>query len=92
MNRVIIGALAAVVFATPAKAREQINIVGSSTVFPFSTAVAEKFGNQTKYPTPKVESTGSGGGLKLFCKGKSDEHPDIANATVPNNKTLILNK
>lgn len=81
MNRVIIGALAAVVFATPAKAREQINIVGSSTVFPFSTAVAEKFGNQTKYPTPKVESTGSGGGLKLFCKGKSDEHPDIANAS-----------
>ena len=50
-----------------AKAEEQIKIVGSSTVFPFSTAVAEEFGRKTKYKTPIVESTGSGGGMKLFC-------------------------
>ena len=62
-------------------ARDQINIVGSSTVFPFATAVAEKFGNKTKFKTPKVESTGSGGGLKLFCKGVGEATPDITNAS-----------
>ena len=64
-----------------ASARDQINIVGSSTVFPFATAVAEKFGSQGKFKTPKVESTGSGGGLKLFCKGVGKSHPDITNAS-----------
>lgn len=68
-------------FATAATARDQINIVGSSTVFPFATAVAEKFGNKSEFKTPKVESTGSGGGLKLFCKGVGAETPDIANAS-----------
>ncbi|MGI9475534.1 MAG: substrate-binding domain-containing protein [Hyphomicrobiaceae bacterium] len=62
-------------------ARDQINIVGSSTVFPFATAVAEKFGNKTKFKTPKIESTGSGGGLKLFCKGVGESTPDITNAS-----------
>ena len=62
-------------------ARDQINIVGSSTVFPFATAVAEKFGNATKFKTPKIESTGSGGGLKLFCKGVGEATPDITNAS-----------
>ncbi len=62
-------------------ARDQINIVGSSTVFPFATAVAEKFGNKTNFKTPKVESTGSGGGLKLFCKGVGESTPDITNAS-----------
>lgn len=62
-------------------ARDQINIVGSSTVFPFATAVAEKFGNKTKFKTPKIESTGSGGGLKLFCKGVGEATPDITNAS-----------
>ncbi|MFT5511358.1 MAG: phosphate transport system substrate-binding protein [Hyphomicrobiaceae bacterium] len=62
-------------------ARDQINIVGSSTVFPFATAVAEKFGNKTKFKTPKIESTGSGGGLKLFCKGVGEVTPDITNAS-----------
>ena len=62
-------------------ARDQINIVGSSTVFPFATAVAEKFGNSTKFKTPKIESTGSGGGLKLFCKGVGEATPDITNAS-----------
>ena len=66
---------------TALAARDQINIVGSSTVFPFATAVAEKFGNKTKFKTPKIESTGSGGGLKLFCKGVGENTPDIANAS-----------
>ena len=67
--------------ASPAQARDQIRIVGSSTVFPFSTAVAEQFGKTTDFPTPVVESTGSGGGLKLFCGGVGLEHPDITNSS-----------
>lgn len=64
-----------------AQARDQINIVGSSTVFPFATAVAEHFGKNTDFKTPVVESTGSGGGLKLFCSGIGANTPDIANAS-----------
>jgi phosphate transport system substrate-binding protein len=67
--------------ATTASARDQIRIVGSSTVFPFSTAVAEQFGKTTDFATPVVESTGSGGGLKLFCAGVGAEHPDMTNAS-----------
>lgn len=67
--------------ATPALARDQINIVGSSTVFPFSTTVAERFGKSTDFKTPVVESTGSGGGLKLFCAGVGEKFPDITNAS-----------
>ena len=62
-------------------ARDYINIVGSSTVYPFSTVVAERFGRATRFKTPKVEATGSGGGLKLFCNGLGVQHPDIANAS-----------
>jgi phosphate transport system substrate-binding protein len=65
----------------PASARDQIRIVGSSTVFPFSTAVAENFGKVTKFKTPVVESTGTGGGMKLFCAGAGDDTPDITNAS-----------
>src|SRR5262245_26520175 len=54
---------------TPAPARDYINIVGSSTVYPFSTVVAEQFGKTSQFKAPKVESTGTGGGLKLFCEG-----------------------
>jgi phosphate transport system substrate-binding protein len=64
-----------------AEAREQIRIVGSSTVFPFSTTVAEQFGKTTKFKTPVVESTGSGGGMKLFCAGVGEEHPDVTNSS-----------
>jgi phosphate transport system substrate-binding protein len=64
-----------------ASARDYISIVGSSTVYPFSTVVAEQFGKTTSFKTPKVESTGSGGGLKLFCAGVGVEHPDITNAS-----------
>ena len=62
-------------------ARDHINIVGSSTVYPFATVVAENFGKTTKFKTPTVESTGSGGGLKLFCNGVGVQHPDITNAS-----------
>jgi phosphate transport system substrate-binding protein len=63
-------------------ARDQIRIVGSSTVFPFATTVAERFGKSTKFKTPVVESTGSGGGLKLFCASAGgDNSPDITNAS-----------
>ena len=64
-----------------AASRDQIRIVGSSTVFPFSAAVAEEFGRTTGHKTPVVESTGSGGGLKLFCAGIAIEDPDIANSS-----------
>ncbi len=62
-------------------ARDYISIVGSSTVYPFATVVAEQFGKTTSFKTPKIESTGSGGGLKLFCAGVGVEHPDITNAS-----------
>ncbi len=61
--------------------RDYINIVGSSTVYPFVTVVAETFGKTTGFKTPKVESTGSGGGFKLFCEGVGVGHPDIADAS-----------
>ncbi|MEM9333186.1 MAG: substrate-binding domain-containing protein [Pseudomonadota bacterium] len=64
-----------------AVARDQIQIVGSSTVFPFSTSVAEQFGQKTSFKTPVVESTGSGGGMKLFCSGVGENTPDITNAS-----------
>lgn len=64
-----------------AVARDQIKIVGSSTVYPFATIVAEKFGQDTKFKTPVIESTGSGGGMKLFCKGLGANTPDITNAS-----------
>ncbi len=76
-----VAAVASLAMAASAQARDQIRIVGSSTVFPFSTAVAEQFGKTTKFKTPVVESTGSGGGLKLFCAGVGVQHPDVTNAS-----------
>lgn len=64
-----------------AQAADQLRIVGSSTVFPFSSYVAEELGATTDYTTPVVESTGSGGGLQLFCAGDGPETPDITNAS-----------
>lgn len=61
--------------------RDYVYIVGSSTVYPFATVVAERFGRGGSFKTPKVESTGSGGGLKLFCAGVGVDHPDIANSS-----------
>jgi phosphate transport system substrate-binding protein len=74
-------ALAVLALAGTAEARDQIRIVGSSTVFPFSTAVAEQFGKTGKFKTPVVESTGTGGGFKLFCAGAGEDSPDISNAS-----------
>ena len=73
------GSVAAI--SSPAMARDTINIVGSSTVYPFATVVAERFGTTSDFPTPKLESTGSGGGLKIFCQGIGTNHPDITNAS-----------
>jgi phosphate transport system substrate-binding protein len=78
------GALAALLAGVPAwgqSARDYISIVGSSTVYPFATVVAEQFGRTSKFKTPKIGSTGSGGGLKLFCGGVGVQHPDIANSS-----------
>lgn len=61
--------------------RDEIKIVGSSTVYPFATVVAETFGKTTKFKTPTIEATGSGGGLKMFCAGVGVDHPDITNAS-----------
>lgn len=66
---------------THAAGRDSISIVGSSTVFPFSKVVAERFGKTTNYKSPTVESTGTGGGFKEFCKGLGVNHPDISNAS-----------
>ena len=84
MKRTLLILVAAAAVALPsfaASARDEIRIVGSSTVFPFSTAVAEQFGKKTDFKTPVVESTGSGGGLKLFCSGTGTATPDITNSS-----------
>ncbi|EWY37292.1 phosphate ABC transporter substrate-binding protein [Skermanella stibiiresistens SB22] len=64
-----------------AQGRDQIRVVGSSTVFPFTSAVAETFGRMGKFKTPVVESTGTGGGIKQFCAGVGVQHPDLTNAS-----------
>lgn len=84
MKKVVLAASAAIAMTTlsqAAVARDHIEIVGSSTVYPFATVVAEKFGKETKFKTPKIESTGSGGGMKLFCKGLGEDTPDVTNAS-----------
>lgn len=81
MTTLLGAATLAITMATPAVARDQIRIVGSSTVYPFATTVAEEFGRKSNFKTPVVESTGSGGGLKLFCEGVGERTPDITNAS-----------
>lgn len=61
--------------------RDYVYVVGSSTVYPFATVVAERFGRSSEFKTPKIESTGSGGGLKLFCDGVGVDYPDVANSS-----------
>lgn len=79
MKKILLAVL--MVVSMNAHARETISIVGSSTVYPFSTVVAERFGKTTNFNTPKIESTGTGGGMKLFCAGVGPSHPDITNAS-----------
>ena len=74
-------ALSLAATSTVAVARDNIQIVGSSTVYPFATVAAEKFGKATEFKTPIIESTGSGGGMKLFCGGVGEAHPDFTNAS-----------
>ncbi|HIJ38960.1 MAG TPA: phosphate ABC transporter substrate-binding protein [Rhodospirillaceae bacterium] len=73
--------VATIAFGGQAYARDQIRVVGSSTVYPFATAVAEQFGKTSGFKAPIVESTGSGGGLKLFCAGVDENTPDITNSS-----------
>ena len=82
MKRILAAASLLALAASPAfAARDQIRIVGSSTVYPFTTVVAEKLGRAKGVKTPKIESTGTGGGMKLFCNGVGVEHPDVTNAS-----------
>ncbi len=86
MKKQLLGAVAlAVGFSSianvQAQGRDSVSVVGSSTVYPFATVVAERFGRSTSFKAPKIESTGSGGGLKLFCKGVGSSTPDITNAS-----------
>jgi phosphate transport system substrate-binding protein len=86
INKTLISAAAVVALlagaaASAQSARDYIFIVGSSTVYPFATVVAENFGRSTRFKTPKMEATGSGGGLKLFCAGVGVQHPDVTNSS-----------
>ena len=81
LKYVILAALAALTLTASAHAREQISIVGSSTVYPFATMVAERFGQGSGFKTPVIESTGTGGGMKMFCGGIGVEFADITNAS-----------
>ena len=76
----VLSLLVAIAISGAASARDQIKIVGSSTVYPYATVVAEKFG-KSGFKTPVIESTGTGGGMKLFCAGVGTQHPDITNAS-----------
>lgn len=78
---ILLAAIISAAGANAQSARDQISIVGSSTVYPFATVVAEQFGRTTQFKTPTVESTGSGGGLKLFCSGIGVATPDITNSS-----------
>ena len=84
MNRLIkilLSFLLVLSFTSTSYSRDQIKIVGSSTVYPYATVVAEKFGKSGKFKTPVIESTGTGGGMKLFCAGVGANHPDVTNAS-----------
>ncbi|MCA1775808.1 MAG: substrate-binding domain-containing protein, partial [Loktanella sp.] len=73
--------LAVTATAAAAQSREEIRIVGSSTVFPYTQAVSEQFANNTEFPSPVVESTGTGGGMQIFCEGIGEAHPDLTGAS-----------
>jgi len=83
-NKLMALSLAAVAMTSTtamAAGRDTISVVGSSTVYPFSTVVAERFGKSTDFSTPKIESTGTGGGMKLFCAGVGIDTPDMSNSS-----------
>ncbi|ALL13227.1 substrate-binding domain-containing protein [Caulobacter henricii] len=90
MNK-LLGATAALAMLAAADsayaARDYVWAAGSSTVFPFSTRVAENYAKKTGKKSPKVESLGTGGGIKMFCGGMGEKYPDIANASRPMKKS-----
>ncbi len=77
--------------STASYGRDRIHIVGSSTVYPFTTTVAENYGRQKGNKAPIVESSGTGGGFKLFCSGLGLSHPDLNNASRPIKKSEFNN-
>ena len=84
MRTVVLGILyilAQIMASTALAQRDTISVVGSSTVYPFTTVVAERFGRSGGFATPKIEATGTGGGMKLFCAGVGATHPDVSNAS-----------
>ena len=81
MKNILIGLFVSYFLISDSFAKDNINIVGSSTVFPFASSVAEHLGQSGKFKTPTVESTGTGGGFKIFCGGTGPSYPDIANAS-----------
>lgn len=82
VSRLVVAGSMSLFMISPAfAARDYISIVGSSTVYPFATVVAEQYGKTSGGKTPKIESTGSGGGFKLFCGGVGVDHPDITNSS-----------
>lgn len=81
MKNVILAAIAAIALSTPALARDQLQIAGSSTVLPYATIVAESFGENFGYQTPVVEGGGSGAGRKKLCEGLGETTIDIANSS-----------
>lgn len=70
-----------ILLSTKTAARSVVEVVGSSTVYPFATVVAERVGKFSDLKTPKIESTGTGGGFKLFCSGIGVKYPDVTNAS-----------
>ena len=80
MNKLLI-TICVIFMAMPALARDYISAVGSSTVYPFTTVAAEYFGKNTEFKTPVIESTGTGGGMKIFCKGIGTNTPDLTGAS-----------
>lgn len=81
MKKFVTTASLLMIVLVQAAERKTINVVGSSTVFPFSAVVAENFGKSSSFKTPKIESTGSAGGIKLFCSGTGIDAPDVVNAS-----------
>ena len=79
----LLAGIATMAFAGTAQARDEIRIVGSSTVFPFTSMVIERFAQTSGFPAPIIESTGTGGGMRFFCAGLGEEHPDFTGASRP---------
>jgi phosphate transport system substrate-binding protein len=81
LKRLSLASIVAIAPSNVAHARDQIRVVGSSTVYPFTTTAAEQFGRSSTFKTPVVEATGTGGGIKLFCAGLGINRPDATNAS-----------